>query len=323
MKIGCSGQVSERSGIGVVQRHLYGHLEAAGHDLVFSQPRDVGTSVAARARGLVHGLRPAAGSFDVYLSTVPPLPLTVDCPLLTVVYDLRWLRTRSKLGTAYRGWDLRRTVRSSEALICISEKTRQDLTEFVPAAGGKAKSCLLGPGHIPENSFIESDSGLLMMVGGAPHKRNEHAASALALARPRWVSGVIGVGVSDQVKDTLGSLYHCEWFERISDAQMLMLYQRAQYFIMLGTDEGFGLPFVEALVTGCQVIATEHPLAHEVLGDCGRLIAPGDTADIAAQLIDRPDVPLEIRRHHARAFSWSLFGEACEAELVRIAESRR
>ena len=97
-----------------------------------------------------------------------------------------------------------------------------------------------------------------MLVGSAAHKRNELAAAALALARPPWVRGIIGVGVSEQVRETLSTVLPCEWFQSVSDAEMLALYQRAEFFLMLGTDEGFGLPFVEALAAGCQVIATDH-----------------------------------------------------------------
>lgn len=318
MRIGCSGPVSERSGIGIAQKYLYPYLRNAGHELIFSEPRDVGMSPIARIQGLVRGWRPAHGPVDAYLSAVPPLPFGVKAPLITIIYDLRWLRTRSAFGARYRAWDLRRTVAHSDALLCISENTRQDLIQFDPRAAARSKTQWLGPGQIPENSFQESRSGLLMLVGGAAHKRNEHAAEALAIARPSWVRGVIGVGVSEVVRSTLAPLFPCEWFDRVSDTEILALYQRAEFFMMLGTDEGFGLPFVEALKTGCQVIATDHPLGREIVGSAGLLLRPGDAAETAKQLVSAPDVPPNIRVSHAAGFSWNAFGNACEAELLRI-----
>lgn len=323
MRIGCSGPVSEHCGIGVGQKHLYAYLADAGHELVLSEPRDVGTSPLARGRGLVRGFRPAGGPIDVYLSAVPPLPFRARAPMLTIVWDLRWQRTRSKTGAAYRAWDLHRTVRHSDALLCISENTRRDLIEFDPRAGSKATTQWLGTGHIPEGSFQDSNSGLVMLVGGAAHKRNELAAAALAFARPPWVRGVIGVGVNEQVRETLSKHFPCEWFQRVSDTEMLALYQSAAYFIMLGTDEGFGLPFVEALAAGCQVIATDHLLAREVVGAAGVFVTAGDPADVGKQLLSPPALPAELRANHAKQFSWRVFGEACEAELVRIAEGSR
>jgi glycosyltransferase involved in cell wall biosynthesis len=320
MRIGCSGPVNERSGIGVLQKHLYAYLADAGHELVFSEPRDVGTSPMARMRGLARGFRPARGPVDVYLSVVPPLPYRARAPLLTVVHDLRWLRTRSKPGVAYRAWDLRRTVLHSDAILCVSENTRRELIEFDSRASGKATVKWLGSGQIPEGSLQESNSGLLMLVGSAAHKRNEHAAEALAVARPPWVEGIIGVGVSEQVRETLSEAFQCEWFQSVSDAEMLALYQRAEFFLMLGTDEGFGLPFVEALAAGCQVIATDHLLAREVVGPAGLLVTAGDPAEVGEQLQSGPSVPAEVRAGHAKHFSWNAFGDACEAELVRVAE---
>jgi glycosyltransferase involved in cell wall biosynthesis len=323
MRIGCSGPVSERSGIGVLQRHLYTHLAEAGHELLFGKPRDTGTAPMARMRGLTRGFWPARGPVDVYLSAVPPLPYGVRAPLLTVVHDLRWLRTRSKAGATYRAWDLRRSVRHSDALLCVSDNTRCELIDFDRRASAKAIVQRLGPGQIPEGSFQQSNSGLLMLVGSAAHKRNELAAAALALARPPWAHGVIGVGVSEQVRETLSKVFPCEWFQSVSDTEMLELYQRAEFFLMLGTDEGFGLPFVEALAAGCQVIATDHLLAREVIGAAGLLVIAGDPAEVGKQLRSPPSVPAEVRADHAKCFSWKAFGEACEVELVRIVEGGR
>jgi glycosyltransferase involved in cell wall biosynthesis len=235
------------------------------------------------------------------------------------VHDLRWRRTRSKIAAAYRAWDLRRTVRRSDALVCVSETTRRELVEFDPRAI-KASVQRLGCGHVPKGSFQDSSSGLLMLVGGAAHKRNELAAAALAIAQPAWVYGIIGVGVSERVRATLSKFFPCEWFQGVSDAQMLALYQRAEYLLMLGTDEGFGLPFVEALAAGCQVIATDHPLAREVVGDAGVLIGPGDPVAISDQLLSPPAVPAEVRAGHVQQFSWRSCGQGYEAELVRLAE---
>lgn len=322
MRIGCSGPVSERSGIGVLQKHLYAYLANAGHQLVFSEPRDVGMSPVARMRGLARGFQPARGPVDVYLSTVSPLPRGLRVPVLTVVHDLRWLRTRSKTGAAYRAWDLRRTVRQSSTLLCVSENTRRDLVAFEPDAASKATVQWLGTGQVPDGSFHESSSGLVMLVGRNAHKGNEHAAAALAFARPPWIRGILGVGVSDDVRATLSSVFACEWFHDISDAEIASLYQRAEYFLMLGTDEGFGLPFVEALAAGCQVIATDHPLGREIVGAAGLLVAAGDRSEICRQLEAPPAVAAEVRARHVKKFSWRAFGGACEMELVKLAQER-
>jgi glycosyltransferase involved in cell wall biosynthesis len=321
MRIGCSGPVCERSGIGVVQKHLYAYLAEAGHDLVFSEPRDVGMTPVAKMRGLARGFRPARGPVDVYLSAVPPFPYGIRTPTLAIVHDLRWLRTRSKIGATYRAWDLRRTVRHSDALMCVSDNTRRELIAFDPTASEKASVQRLGPGQIPDGAFQRSHTGLVLLIGSAAHKRNELAAAALAFARPTWVHGIIGVGVSEQVRATLSKVFACEWFHSVSDASMCEIYQRAQYFMMLGTDEGFGLPFVEALAAGCQVIATDHVLVREVVGAAGLLVAPGDAVEVGRQLASAPSVSADIRAAHAQRFSWTAFGEAYEARLRRIAHS--
>ncbi|MCV7047104.1 glycosyltransferase [Mycobacterium frederiksbergense] len=204
--------------------------------------------------------------------------------------------------------------------MCISDSTRRSLIEFDARASKISIAQLLGAGLVPDGSFKESRTGLLIMIGGAAHKRNEDAAAALRVARPPWVTGILGVGVSAEVRDTLSDVFPCEWFQNISDDELLNLYHRAEFYLMLGTDEGFGLPFVEALAAGCQVIATDHPLAREIVGDAGHLIAPGGVAEVASQLRYPPAIPSALRAAQADRFSWKKFGEAVEVTLFEIAE---
>ena len=51
---------------------------------------------------------------------------------------------------------------------------------------------------------------------------------------------------------------------RVSDDELADLYGRAWVFCLPSTYEGFGLPYVEAMVSGCPVVATRNPGAVEV-----------------------------------------------------------
>ncbi|MFZ4893076.1 glycosyltransferase [Plantibacter sp. Mn2098] len=203
-------------------------------------------------------------------------------------------------------------------LLCISERTRADLVGFSAAAARKATVSWLGPGMMPKDSFDEQSNGVLLLVGGAKHKNNELAAAAIAVDVPRWCKSVIGVGVSQEVRTVTESSLgaeNCRWFERISDEALIDLYREAEYFMLLGRDEGFGLPYIEALSAGCTVIAVDQPLTRELLDEAAVLVKFGTPAEISTQLRSIRVPSPDLRRHRADQFDWELFVEGVRSAL--------
>ncbi len=63
---------------------------------------------------------------------------------------------------------------------------------------------------------------------------------------------------------------------QVSDEQLAAIYSAAHALVLSSTDEGFGLPAVEALACGTPVAACEAPALREVLGERATFVAPGD-----------------------------------------------
>ncbi len=313
VKLGISGLVDERTGIGVVQRHLYPELCSRGIELVESPSREYSGGIVSRIGGLLRGLTPAKGRYSAYLGVTPPTPFFVKAPMVTIVHDLRWIRTRNIVGRTYRKIDLAHAVRSSSRLVCISERTKKDLLEMFPNAERKIIVANLGPGNMPEGSFADQSNGLVLLMGGAPHKRNEIAAKALATGRPAWCRGVIGVNLSDEARMTLDGAFGAannSWFSRPSDKKLIELYRRSEYFLFLGVEEGFGLPYIEALSAGCNVIAVDQPLTRDLLGGGAVLLQDGGEKALAEQLASIHEIDAEVRKERSAQYSWSSFAEA-------------
>lgn len=97
----------------------------------------------------------------------------------------------------------------------------------------------------------------------------------------------------------------------VSDLQLRALYQNAAAFLYVSFMEGFGLPILEAMASGCPVITSNVSSMPEVAGDAGLLVNPSDIGDIAAALVKlaRDDAGREQLRtrgtERARHFSWS------------------
>lgn len=315
--LACSGLARANTGIGVVQRNLYPYLEREYGPLKFSPVRDLGRTPWQRAVGLINGFRRPFGAHSVYISAVPPLPLALPGKVVSIVHDLRWLRTRGFLSRQYRTWDLKRTVSRSDNLICISQRTFDDLVAAVPSAAPKSVVAWLGPGLIPPNSFEPGASGRLLLIGGAAHKENESAAKLLAKLKPDWLVGITGIGVSNEVQaiieDAFGATFGT-WLKNVSDAEVVAAYRDSEFFMLLGKDEGFGLPYVEALASGCQVIAFDQPLTRELFGSACTYVSESEEEN-AKVLTERPAVPEPVRREAVDRFSWQNFANTVIAKV--------
>lgn len=318
-RVGVSGQVRPNSGVGVIQRIIHPVL-AEDAELVESPSRDV-PGRGATVRGLLAGLVPPARGLDGYFCSVSPLPLAIRraAPVVTIVHDLRWQTEQSRLKRAYRAWDQRRAVRLSDRLLCVSQRTYDDLIRFMPEAADKAEVAWLGPGIVPEGAWSDGVPGRALLIQPAPHKRNELAVRVMSLLPDGLVTSVRGVNVSEETRriaeEHLGA-DACEWSGRISDEELLDEYRQASWYVHLGTDEGFGMPYVEAMASGCTVVAIDQPLTREILGEGTAVLLPDADPETMARAWAAAGTPApEARRRVVERFSWAAFAAATKAGL--------
>lgn len=59
------------------------------------------------------------------------------------------------------------------------------------------------------------------------------------------------------------------WLNDITDADLLVAYQRAKFLLFASETEGFGLPLIEALSNKLPVIVYDTPVSREIAGDFG------------------------------------------------------
>lgn len=71
----------------------------------------------------------------------------------------------------------------------------------------------------------------------------------------------------------------------LPDSELTLLYSGAKFFIYPSIYEGFGLPILEAMATGCPVICSNRASMPEVAGDAARLVNSEDI-DSMAQAVE-------------------------------------
>jgi glycosyltransferase involved in cell wall biosynthesis len=116
----------------------------------------------------------------------------------------------------------------------------------------------------------------------------------------------------------------CEWYDNLEYGAAAELFRRSSTFVSLSTDEGFGLPYVEALASGCNLIAVRNRVTEEVLGNAGILIDDGPEDILVAQFRQLGNVAWpseELRRTRASQYSWDTTAGEISAILRSAASS--
>jgi len=318
--ISASGLVRDGSGIGILQRGLYPELERLGLGLTLLPTRDHGGSPAQRARGLAAGML-ATPRGDAFLSLVSPLPLRLPVPTLAYVHDVRWQRTRGGAARAYRHADFSRTMRQAARVITISEAAAREIAELDPRNAHKVRVVHSGPGQVDGVNFGPKVSGKMLLIGSDPHKRNELAVQSLLTAMPSWVSAVVGINLSPTVRALVSGHAAEDMFRfrsNLSRADFVQEMGSAEFYLNFGTDEGFGLPYIEALALGCQVVVIDQPLTRELLADAAIYLVNGTVRDLAAQLSETVPIGQDRRRVVAERFSWKSAAQGVMSVLTEV-----
>jgi alpha-1,3-rhamnosyl/mannosyltransferase len=97
----------------------------------------------------------------------------------------------------------------------------------------------------------------------------------------------------------------------VPDEELARLYRGAAVFAYPSIFEGFGMPIVEALVSGLPVVASSHPSLDEACGQFALRADPGDVQAFAGAIEQAlaGEAPTGGTEHAAQ-FTWRACGEA-------------
>jgi glycosyltransferase involved in cell wall biosynthesis len=189
--------------------------------------------------------------------------------------------------------DKRLFVEAADLVFCISEATKRDVIRFYGepsapivvtplAAGNRFHADAAKPPILPE-------SYVLFVGKRADYKDFEVLAKAFAVAGLPRDTRLVAVGGGpwdDDERTLLASLGLADRAVQVDldDQGLAGAYAHALCFVFPSRYEGFGLPTLEAMASGCPTIlanASSHP---EVGGDVALYFAPGDDAELAKLL---------------------------------------
>ena len=205
---------------------------------------------------------------------------------ITTVYDMNeWVIPDFYPENSRRRIKQSIIMEKADALIAISENTRNDIIRFFPEYRSKVFVATLG---VDKSSVSRSTpmktrfERFILFVGARNSYKNFNiVVQALAsFGESLKDVGLIVAGdpFTDSELEYLSDSGCLGKVENVapSDESLMWLYRNAILFVYPSFYEGFGLPLLEAMVSGCPVVASNVPVFKEVCQDAAIYFDPSD-----------------------------------------------
>jgi glycosyltransferase involved in cell wall biosynthesis len=244
-----------------------------------------------------------------------------QCPVVLTVHDMIHELFPSQMdpaGTCAK--KKQKAITSAQAIICISENTKQDLLRYypmpedritiIPHASEIDISLSYGDEPVPAQPYF------LYVGSRASYKNFDRLLQSFAnvtATSPELQLCVVGSPLTKAEISLIAELKldsQIRYYGFLSDRHLAKLYRCSMAFVYPSLYEGFGIPPLEAMSCGTPVIAANTSSLPEVIGDAGLLFNPVSTDELSDRLrfiMDNPasrDLLVKKGFERARQFSW-------------------
>lgn len=267
---------------------------------------------------------------DVYITfDIDPLGVN-NTPLIGLLADLSSIKTTGHSSLGFIGRRLRRNalkalVKQATRIVCISDFTKNDLLSIAPKTKNKVVVILNGimPNWFNEKSSTESPSYPYWIWYGWMSERKNLINLLLAYKifvdncekeklRPPSLK-LIGGGKIEYIKfikqniEKLGleNLVSIEPSQQLS--KLISLVDKSSGLVFPSFYEGFGLPIVEALARGKEVLTSQVTAMKSIAHSQNVLVDPNSISSIKEgldNLFTLENKNADIYRKYARKFSY-------------------
>ncbi|MDI6827157.1 MAG: glycosyltransferase family 1 protein [Armatimonadota bacterium] len=270
---------------------------------------------------------------DIIHSPAYVLPTACPCKSVVTVLDLSFIRFAQYFPLfqwCYLNYFTRRSVRKADAVITISEHSKQEIIKLLHVPENKVFVTHLGvnPSFRPvsaaekarvceqygiiENTVLfvgtlEPRKNILSLIAAFDivHKAFNQRCSLILVGGKGWFYQELfeftrQLGIGDSVR----------FLGYVPMEDLPALYGASAVFVYPSFYEGFGLPPLEAMACGTPVITSNTSSLPEVVGDAGIMVDPHDVEALAnaiLQVLGDSDLRQEMSARgieRAKLFSW-------------------
>lgn len=276
---------------------------------------------------------------DMYLGISQSLPYTLyDVTKIGFIYDVGFLDHPEFYRESHFTLSLQTAavVRRARHIITISQSSADSIRRIYHVPKEKLTVAYLGVEkyfHPTGKKLVRSHPYLLFVGSLKPGKNVPMMLRAFAafLSQSKQVYDFLLVGsdywLDPGISATINSLGLQERVKIVGfvdDETLAEYYRGAKAMLTVSLIEGFGLPVVEAMASGCPVIGSTEGAYPEVVGDCGILADPADEQAIVSSIIRMTsDAELRARcigrgRQRAKQFRWRTFARTVSGVMTNL-----
>lgn len=271
---------------------------------------------------------------SLLFSPLPEAPLYSNCRFVVTSFDmipLRFAKGFSPL-TAYHRYYTPQVLKQAQHIICISQTTAKDITDFYQIPASKITAIPLAHDRTHFLPLNLPTSNYFLYIGRQdPYKNIQRLISAFA-ALPNckdyelWLVGPIDSRYTPTLKvqvAELGVTNQVKFLDYVPYSELPKIINQAIALVFPSLWEGFGLPVLEAMACGTPVITSNLSSLPEVAGDAAILIDPYNIGEIT-EAMQAIATNSELRSRlssqgitHSQQFSWEKTGKATAEVLSR------
>ena len=272
---------------------------------------------------------------QLLFSPIPEAPLYGNCRYIVMVHDLIPIRFPNKFSplTAYFRYYIPPVLQQAQHIICNSQSTARDITNFYQISSNKITPILLAhdANHFRPQKVEMRKRPYFLYLGRQDPYKNLHRLITAFAKLPNcqdyelWLVGSVDKRYTPQLQlqvAELGINSQVKFLNYVPYSDLPKIINQAIALVFPSLWEGFGFPVLEAMACGTPVITSNISSLPEVAGDAAILINPHSTREITEameliatdkQLCDRLSIA-GINR--AKQFSWSKTGKATTEILL-------
>ena len=290
------------------------------------------------------------GEVDLFHAPSNILPRGLRMKCVTTIHDLMWLDSPElcnsdpwgRVERRFYRHGIGRALRRSDAILAVSDATRNAILGHDPGLAERTFTARPGVGApfqplTPDRALLArwgiANRPFVLTVGqSAPYKNHENALRGFAHAFAGRADTMLVLvrrrgtdeGAMERLAEALGIADRVRILPPVDEDALAQLYAGALALLHPSYCEGFGLPLVEAMASGCPVVTSNLSAMPEVTGGAALLVDPHDVAAIGGALrrvAGDADLRADLRRRglaRAQALRWEQFARDNLAVYRRV-----
>lgn len=218
------------------------------------------------------------------------------------LHDITYIRHPSSFSRAFRFFYcflIPLLIKRSRLVVTVSEFSRDEISKFYNIDKNKIHVI----SNAVDNKFYTKKTNL--------NKSEEYFLTVSSVSHHKNISGLVNAILSSDLKVTLKIIGEQSpsfnfvnidtndsrilFLGRVTDEQLISLYQGAKAFVFPSFYEGFGIPVLEAQSCQCPVVSSNRASMPEILNDSALFFDPESHVEIIKAISIVNDMP-DVRR---------------------------